>query len=206
MAAPPARARVAAAHWPATVDGPVVRLSVIIPTLNVADAITELLNGLAPLRAAGHEIVLADGGSHDATVENASPRVDRVVVSPPGRAVQMNAGARVATGHWRRRCSCRRRRRDRPPDGRPCWRTRSHRPGNRHPRRRSSRPRRRRRPRRGRPRPSRRRPPSGGGARPWRGERARAGAGSGSSLAPGRFRLGVEAETARVGEAFAEVD
>jgi rSAM/selenodomain-associated transferase 2 len=46
----------------------------------------------------GHEIILSDGGSDDRTVELAEPLVDRVVTSSPGRAIQMNQGAAVATG------------------------------------------------------------------------------------------------------------
>lgn len=39
-----------------------------------------------------------DGGSHDGTVEAASAFCDRVLVSEKGRARQMNAGARAASG------------------------------------------------------------------------------------------------------------
>lgn len=44
------------------------------------------------------EMIVVDGGSRDATVEKARPLADRVIVAAPGRAVQMNAGAGVATG------------------------------------------------------------------------------------------------------------
>lgn len=44
-----------------------MRLSVVIPTLNEADQIGALLTDLAPLRAAGHGLILVDGGSEDAT-------------------------------------------------------------------------------------------------------------------------------------------
>jgi len=53
---------------------------------------------LQGLRARGHEVILADGGSGDGTLEAAAGQVDHCVVSSPGRAVQMNAGAAVATG------------------------------------------------------------------------------------------------------------
>lgn len=75
-----------------------MRLSVIVPTLNEADAITPLLGDLAPLRAVGHEVILADGGSRDTTITLAAPLVDQLVSTPQGRAVQMNAGAKASTG------------------------------------------------------------------------------------------------------------
>ena len=56
------------------------------------------LEALAPLRARGHEVIVADGGSSDATARLAHGMCDRVVSSARGRASQMNAGARVATG------------------------------------------------------------------------------------------------------------
>lgn len=72
-------------------------LSIIIPTLNEADAIVPLLETLQPLRAAGHaEILLADGGSQDTTITHSHPLVDKVVASAPGRARQMNRAARQA--------------------------------------------------------------------------------------------------------------
>ena len=55
------------------------------------------LAALAPLRARGHEVIAVDGGSADDTVRLARPLCDRVVVSARGRALQMNAGARVAS-------------------------------------------------------------------------------------------------------------
>ena len=75
-----------------------VRLSIVVPALDEAAGIGETLRSLAPLRAAGHEVIVADGGSRDATVAIATPRADRVIVAPRGRASQMNAGAAVATG------------------------------------------------------------------------------------------------------------
>ena len=56
------------------------------------------LHALAPLRAAGHEVIVVDGGSEDATREIAAPLADRVLIAPRGRAAQMNAGAAEATG------------------------------------------------------------------------------------------------------------
>jgi rSAM/selenodomain-associated transferase 2 len=74
------------------------RLSVVIPTLNEAAMIGQLLGDLSGIRAQGHEIILADGGSDDGTLDLASPWVDSVVRAARGRATQMNAGAAAAAG------------------------------------------------------------------------------------------------------------
>ena len=73
-------------------------LSIIVPCLNEADGIAGTLSALAPLRARGVEVIVADGGSRDGTVERAAPHVDAVISAPRGRAVQMNAGAARARG------------------------------------------------------------------------------------------------------------
>jgi rSAM/selenodomain-associated transferase 2 len=78
-----------------------MRLSVIIPTLNEAPNLPVVLgteSTLAAMRRHGVEVILVDGGSVDGTPQMAKPFVDRVVTAPRGRAKQMNAGARVATG------------------------------------------------------------------------------------------------------------
>lgn len=72
------------------------RLAVVIPTLNEAAGIQAALEALAPLRRGGHEVIVVDGGSSDATAELAGPLADLVLQSPKGRAAQMNAGARAA--------------------------------------------------------------------------------------------------------------
>ena len=69
-----------------------------MPALNEAAGIRAALEALAPLRARGHEVIVADGGSDDGTADLARPLCDRVVVAPRGRALQMNAGAREAGG------------------------------------------------------------------------------------------------------------
>lgn len=73
-------------------------LSIIIPTLNEADGIIDALNALSQLRADGVEVIVADGGSQDRTVELARSRCDKLIEAPRGRGAQMNAGAQVATG------------------------------------------------------------------------------------------------------------
>ncbi len=74
------------------------RLSIIIPSLNEAASIGHLLVSLQPLRQAGHEVILVDGGSHDDTVQIAEPLVDQLLCATAGRATQMNRGAAAANG------------------------------------------------------------------------------------------------------------
>lgn len=69
----------------------------IIPVLNEAPLVVSALQALQPLRDAGHELVLVDGGSTDETVALGRPLVDRLEVTTQGRARQMNAGAAVAS-------------------------------------------------------------------------------------------------------------
>lgn len=73
-------------------------LSIIIPALDEAAGIVAALEALAPLRASGHEVIVADGGSGDHTRELAAALADRVIATPRGRARQMNAGAAAAGG------------------------------------------------------------------------------------------------------------
>jgi rSAM/selenodomain-associated transferase 2 len=73
-------------------------LSVVVPALNEAGGIRAALEALAPLRARGHEVIVVDGGSTDGTRDIAAGLCDRLLSAPRGRALQMNAGARVATG------------------------------------------------------------------------------------------------------------
>jgi len=73
-------------------------LSVIVPVLNEAAGIVPTLQALAPWRAAGHEVIVVDGGSHDATAALAAPLATAVLHSGRGRARQMNTGAAAATG------------------------------------------------------------------------------------------------------------
>jgi rSAM/selenodomain-associated transferase 2/rSAM/selenodomain-associated transferase 1 len=75
-----------------------VTLGVVVPALDEAARIAAALDALAPLRAAGHHVVVVDGGSGDETVALARSRADLVLVGPRGRAVQMNVGAHAARG------------------------------------------------------------------------------------------------------------
>ena len=75
-----------------------MKFCVVMPVLNEAAGIQEALAALAPLRARGVEVVVADGGSSDATVALARPLADIIVVAPRGRGAQMNAGAAASDG------------------------------------------------------------------------------------------------------------
>ena len=76
-------------------------LTVVMPVLNEASGMAAALAALAPLVNNGAQVVVADGGSTDATTAIAaaarSPAIT-VVHCGKGRAVQMNAGAAQATG------------------------------------------------------------------------------------------------------------
>ena len=74
------------------------RLSIVVPVLNEAERIAATLEGLAPLRQRGHEVIVVDGASEDASAALAAPRCDRLLEAPRGRALQLNAGARAASG------------------------------------------------------------------------------------------------------------
>jgi rSAM/selenodomain-associated transferase 2 len=76
-----------------------MKLSIVMPVLNEADGIEEALGALAPLRRRGVEVVVADGGSSDATVALARPIADIVIAAPRGRDTQMNAGAAASGGN-----------------------------------------------------------------------------------------------------------
>ena len=72
-------------------------VSVIIPTLNEGERIGPLIRSLRAL-SGEKEIIVADGGSADNTVEEAENLNALVVHALSGRASQMNAGARAAAG------------------------------------------------------------------------------------------------------------
>jgi len=72
-------------------------LSIIIPARNEAGQIVASLQGLQALRRRGHELMLVDGGSNDATRQLAEPLVDRLLSAPAGRASQLAAGVAAAS-------------------------------------------------------------------------------------------------------------
>ncbi|WP_420485281.1 TIGR04283 family arsenosugar biosynthesis glycosyltransferase [Iningainema tapete] len=72
------------------------KISVIIPTLNEVGNITAAIASTQP--STNVEVIVVDGGSEDKTVAIAQSLGVKVISAPRGRAAQMNAGARVATG------------------------------------------------------------------------------------------------------------
>lgn len=68
-------------------------VSVVIPTLNVADTLPATLAALGEA-----EVIIADGGSTDDTLAVAAAAT--VVTSPRGRGPQLAAGADAAKGDW----------------------------------------------------------------------------------------------------------
>jgi rSAM/selenodomain-associated transferase 2 len=73
-------------------------ISIIMPALNEAGTLDATLQALQPLRRSGHEVIVVDGGSDDSTVRKSTAYADRVLRSAAGRALQMQAGAAVASG------------------------------------------------------------------------------------------------------------
>ena len=74
------------------------RISIVIPVLDEAGRIVATLAALAPLRAQGAELIVVDGGSSDGTAALCKGLADAVLSAPRGRALQMNAAARAASG------------------------------------------------------------------------------------------------------------
>lgn len=72
-----------------------VKLSIVIPTLNEAHSLEEILQTLN--RQAGIEVIVADGGSGDETLTVARRMGAIALGCDRGRAHQMNAGAQLAT-------------------------------------------------------------------------------------------------------------
>jgi rSAM/selenodomain-associated transferase 2 len=73
-----------------------VRLSIVIPALNEAAHIERAVR--SAWHAGADEVIVVDGGSSDATPTVAAALDCRLLHSSRGRAIQQNAGARVATG------------------------------------------------------------------------------------------------------------
>nr|CRH07040.1 putative GT2 [Candidatus Magnetococcus massalia] len=75
-------------------------LAVIIPVLNEAEALPELLADLCAQREVMLEVMICDGGSRDGTRELAEKTPHTLVSSPPGRGRQMNAGVQRSRARW----------------------------------------------------------------------------------------------------------
>ena len=88
-------------HWQkvkkaAANPSPLQNISIIIPTLNEAAAIVRTVSPLEGVE--NLEVIVVDGGSVDETAELARSRGAKVIQSDPGKAVQMNTGAKAAAG------------------------------------------------------------------------------------------------------------
>jgi len=79
-------------------------VSIVIITLNEVENIEETIRKvrLATRFPSGKdlpiEIIVSDGGSTDGTIELAKKLADQVIIGPKGRYLQLNAGAKQATG------------------------------------------------------------------------------------------------------------
>ncbi len=73
-----------------------MRVSVVIPTLNAAATLPVTLRSLAGV----DDVVVADGGSVDATRRIAADHGARVMTLPPGRGGQISAGITAARHPW----------------------------------------------------------------------------------------------------------
>ena len=76
-----------------------MKLSIIIPALNEAGSIEQVLMSVRGLDMHA-EVIVVDGGSEDNTYTLAQPLADQVIQSARGRARQMNAGATKARGKY----------------------------------------------------------------------------------------------------------
>lgn len=88
-----------------------MNISIIIPVLNeelmIGRTLQHILNvqniqkniqNIQPTDAPPWQIIVVDGGSHDRTVEIVQSFPVQVITKTGGRAVQMNEGAKIATG------------------------------------------------------------------------------------------------------------
>lgn len=75
------------------------KISIIVPVLNEGAGLSAFLGAL-PGGDHEIEIILADGGSTDGSITQIEDVVSHIVSCGKGRAVQMNAGAAVASGEY----------------------------------------------------------------------------------------------------------
>ena len=73
-------------------------LSIVVPMLNEAAALPELIAHLSIWRERGCEVVLVDGGSSDGSAQLARAARFKLIDSACGRGLQMNAGAAACHG------------------------------------------------------------------------------------------------------------
>ncbi|UTA49433.1 TIGR04283 family arsenosugar biosynthesis glycosyltransferase [Simiduia sp. 21SJ11W-1] len=75
-------------------------LSVVIPTYREGGRLLALLESLQVSRQSAVEIIVVDGEGSDSRMPALSSLCDALIQSAPGRGLQMNAGAAVATSPW----------------------------------------------------------------------------------------------------------
>jgi len=75
-----------------------MKLSIIVPMLNEAPGLPDLIGHLLRMGRDGVEVVLVDGGSDDGSVAIATRAGFEVLRAERGRARQMNAGAAATSG------------------------------------------------------------------------------------------------------------
>lgn len=77
-------------------------ISVVIPTLNAADALPECLGALMEGLHAGliRDLIISDGGSADLTLEIAEEAGARIVTGAPSRGGQLRRGCAETGGDW----------------------------------------------------------------------------------------------------------
>lgn len=73
-------------------------VSIVVPMLDEAERLPQLLAELLPLTRQGVQVILADGGSRDCSAAIGRAAGFEVLDAPRGRARQMNAGAGASTG------------------------------------------------------------------------------------------------------------
>jgi rSAM/selenodomain-associated transferase 2 len=77
-----------------------LRLAVVIPTLDAAASLPAAMASLVAGEAIERDTVVVDGGSGDGTPELAEQLGARVVRTSPGRGSQMAAGAAATSAPW----------------------------------------------------------------------------------------------------------
>ena len=73
-------------------------ISIIIPVLNEVNTITQTISTAQTAKDKDIEIIVVDGGSNDGTIELIKCLNIQIISSLPGRATQMNCGAKIARG------------------------------------------------------------------------------------------------------------
>jgi GT2 family glycosyltransferase len=73
------------------------KLSIVVPTLNVGGNLSSFISSLRSSVPKDTEIILADGGSTDASLDGIQ---EKIISSEPGRGQQIAAGIAASSGDW----------------------------------------------------------------------------------------------------------